>query len=164
MRAAALCERIARRRHDVVVEARAWLDTPYHHLADVRGAGVDCAMLLVRVYEHCGLIPPDVDPRPYAHDWHLHRGEERYLGWLRQYAVEQHGGEPAPGDVVVWRFGRCFSHGAIVVGEGPRAAIVHALRSSGRVVLSTLDDPELQHQPSKRFRLVQLGGHAGGHS
>ncbi len=150
------CLRIAKRRHSVALEARAWIGTPYHHQADVRGAGVDCAMLLVRVFEHCGLIPPRVDPRPYAPEWHLHRSEEVYLGWLTQYAVEQHTGEPAPGDVVAWRYGRAFSHAAIVVGEGSRAAIVHALRSAGSVVLGTLDDAELMARPSKRFRLRQL--------
>ena len=65
----------------VVAAARSWLGTPYHHAADVRGAGVDCAMLLVRVYCDLGLVEP-FDPRPYTRDWFLHRDEERYLGFL----------------------------------------------------------------------------------
>ncbi len=74
-------------RKDVVAEARSWLGTPYHHAADVKGHGVDCAMLLVRVY--CDLRPDRTfDPRPYTRDWFLHRDEERYLGFLLERARE----------------------------------------------------------------------------
>jgi NlpC/P60 family putative phage cell wall peptidase len=104
----------------VLAEARAWIGTPYHHQADVKGAGVDCGMLLIRVFADLGLVP-DFDPRPYAVDWHLHRDEERYLGFLGQYVrpVET----PEPGDIVMFRYGRTFSHGGIVTAW---PAIVHA--------------------------------------
>ena len=62
----------------VIAEARTYIRTPWHHMADIRGVGVDCAMLVRRVYIDCGLVP-DFDPRPYPQDWHLHRGEERFL-------------------------------------------------------------------------------------
>jgi cell wall-associated NlpC family hydrolase len=71
----------------VVAEARSWLGTPYHHAADVKSAGVDCAMLLVRVYCDLGLVEP-FDPRPYTRDWFLHRSEERYLGFLLAHSHE----------------------------------------------------------------------------
>lgn len=124
---------VAEQRAEVVALARTWLGTPYHHQGDVLGAGVDCAMLLVRVYRDAGLIP-EIDPRPYPHDWHLHRDAERYLGWVEQYAhqVEQ----PQPGDVVLWRFGRTYSHGAIYLGEG---RIIHSYLDLG-CVLGTLQD------------------------
>ena len=96
-------------RQAVVIEARTWLRTPYHHCADVRGAGVDCAMLLVRVYQACGLTPLDFDPRPYSPQWHLHRGEELYLQWL-QVANAVLTTTPQAGDVAIWRFGRAYSH------------------------------------------------------
>ena len=72
---------IAATRAAVVAEARSWIGTPYHLGADVKGAGVDCAMILVRVFCDLGLVAP-FDPRPYSNDWHLHRGEEVYLGLL----------------------------------------------------------------------------------
>ena len=68
-------------RHVIVREARSWVRTPYHAQADIKGAGVDCGMLLVRVFVDSGLVPP-FDPRPYADDWYLHRSEERYLGFI----------------------------------------------------------------------------------
>jgi NlpC/P60 family putative phage cell wall peptidase len=101
-------------RAGVVAEARSWLGTPYHHGARVKGAGVDCAQLLIGVFSAVGLIEP---PRleNYPPDWHLHRSAERYLGVVLAHAHELEGDAPLPGDVVLWRFGRCFSHGAIVI-------------------------------------------------
>lgn len=122
-------------RERVMEEARGWLGTPYHHQGDVKGAGVDCAMLLVRVYHAAGLIPA-IDPRPYPHDWHLHRDAERYLGWLEQYARRV--GEPRPGDVAVWQFGRTYSHGAICL-EGTQ--IVHAYLGLGCVLGDRTQSP-----------------------
>lgn len=98
-------------REAVVAEARTWLRTPYHHQGRLKGVGVDCAMLLCDVYHAVGLIP-HLDPRPYPPDWHLHRSTERYLGWVEQYAGSVEA--PQPGDIALWRFGRCFAHGAIV--------------------------------------------------
>lgn len=96
----------------VVAEARKWIGTPYHHMADVRGAGVDCGMLLIRVYVDTGVIAP-VDPRPYPADWMLHNSEERYLSFIPPQAVEVDRA-PVPGDAIVWLHGRTFSHGGIV--------------------------------------------------
>jgi cell wall-associated NlpC family hydrolase len=106
----------------VVTEARSWIGTPYHNCADLKGAGVDCGMLLVRVFVDGGLCPP-FDPRPYPVDWHLHRSEERYLGFIFEHAAEV--AQPGPGDVMVMRYGRCYSHGGIVTGTAP-LTLVHA--------------------------------------
>ena len=108
----------------VVASARRWIGTPYHHMADVPGMGVDCLMLLVRVYGGLGLIPA-VDPRPYPQYWHLHRSEERYLSGVLDHAREV--AEPGPGDVVLWRVGRTFSHAGIVtVWTDRERRVVHA--------------------------------------
>lgn len=104
----------------VLTEAATWEGTPWRHQADIKGVGVDCAFFLVRVFHAAGLIP-DIDPRPYPPDWHFHRDEERFLGWVQQYGDEVDA--PEPGDVAVFKFGRCFSHGAIVV-EWPR--VIHS--------------------------------------
>ena len=71
----------------VVACARQWLRTPYHHRGRVKGAGVDCAMLLAEVYAEAGLVAPLAIPH-YPPDWHLHRDAERYLGVLLDHAVE----------------------------------------------------------------------------
>jgi NlpC/P60 family putative phage cell wall peptidase len=106
----------------VVAEARRWLGTPYHHGACVKGAGVDCAQLLIGVFSAVGLIAtPKIES--YPPDWHLHRSAERYLGIVLAHARELEDEMPLPGDVALWRFGRCYSHGAIVI-EWP--LIIHA--------------------------------------
>jgi cell wall-associated NlpC family hydrolase len=114
----------------VVAEARSWIGTPYHHAGDVKGHGVDCAMLLVRVYCDLGLVEP-FDPRPYTRDWFLHRNEERYLGFLLARSKEVR--SPGLGDIILFRIGRCFAHGGIVSRVEP-LNIIHAFANSGRVV------------------------------
>jgi cell wall-associated NlpC family hydrolase len=105
----------------VVAVARQWLRTPYRHASRVKGSGADCLTLLAEVFSEAGLISRPVIPY-YPHDWHLHRDAERYTAGLLQYTHEITG-PPLPGDIALWKFGRCFSHGAIVV-EWP--VIIHA--------------------------------------
>src|SRR5208283_5940831 len=107
----------------VVAAARSWIGTPYHHAADVKGVGVDCALILVRVFCDLGLVEP-FDPRPYTRDWMVHRDEERYLGFLlaRAKIVEA----PGAGDVILFRVGAFYGHGGIGT-KTEHWTIVHAL-------------------------------------
>ncbi|MBS0200666.1 MAG: hypothetical protein JSR70_09470 [Proteobacteria bacterium] len=114
----------------IVNEARRWLGTSYHPAGDVLGVGVDCAMLLVRVFVDTGLVPP-LDPRPYPPDWHLHRDRERFLGWVQDYADKVD--DPRPGDVALFRFGRAMSHGGIVETIKPEPVMIHADMHAGCV-------------------------------
>ena len=120
----------SQQRAAVVAEARSWIGTPYHHGADIRGVGVDCAMLLVRVFCDLGLVET-FDPRPYPRDWMLHRDEERYLPFVADRAHEVEA--PGAGDVVIWRVGRTFSHGGIVTAW---PLVVHAF-AKARIVLES---------------------------
>jgi len=124
----------------VVAVAHSWLGTPYHTGARLKGAGVDCLTLLAEVFAEAGLIArPDIPH--YPQDWHLHRNAERYLEGLLKYTAEIHT-EPQPGDIVLWRFGRCFSHGAIVV-KWP--VIIHSYVGVGCRVENALQAKFLTH-------------------
>ncbi len=68
-----------------------------------------------------GLIH-QVEVPKYSHQWHLHRSEELYLNGLLGHTHEIEG-PPLPGDIVLWKFGRCYSHGAIVV-EWPTIILI----------------------------------------
>ena len=143
----------------VVAAARSWIGTPYHHMADIRGAGVDCAMLLVRVYVDLGLVEP-FDPRPYTRDWMMHRNEERYLGFLlaRARLVET----PDAGDVILFRIGRCFAHGGVVSRAEP-LTMIHAFLPAGHVVEDEVArSAELSARlPTAKFASYWGGGAAG---
>lgn len=112
----------------VVAEAKSWLGTPYHPHGRLKGIGVDCAMLPAAVYHACGLVE-HIDPGNYPVDWHLHRSEERYLSIVLQYAKEVDSVQP--GDLVLYKWGRCFAHGAIVI-QWP--TIIHAFIREGVVM------------------------------
>lgn len=125
-----MTERIERQL--VCAIARSWLGTPYHHMGRVKGAGVDCAMFPFEVYREAGLIG-DIEVPYYPQDWMLHRSEEIYLGIVQGVASELRSFEVAqPGDFVLYRFGRCFAHGAIVI-DWP--TVIHAVNGKG-VILS----------------------------
>ena len=57
-------------RQAVIAAAVTWIGTPFHHAARVKGAGVDCLMLLAEVYERAG-VAPRVEPPFYVPDWHM---------------------------------------------------------------------------------------------
>ncbi len=78
-------------------------------------------MLLAEVYERAGIIRR-VEPEHYPPDWHFHREAERYLEGLLPLAREVE--TPQAGDVALFKFARCFSHGAIVT-EWPMMINAH---------------------------------------
>jgi cell wall-associated NlpC family hydrolase len=142
------------KRQAVCAEAMTWLRTPYLHAADIKGVGVDCAMLVVRVYVAQGLAPADLDPRPYPPDWHMHRSEERYMGWVQRFGERVDA--PLPGDVVMWKFGRAFSHGAIVLDAA--GGIIHAYREAGCVVLGSMHETALKAREHEIYRINGIEG------
>ena len=112
-------EWIERRR--VVEVVKTWERTPYLHMGRVKGAGVDCLTLLAETFYEANLVP-FIDVEYYPPDWMQHREAERYLEGLLQYTKEIPG-NPQPGDIALWKCGRCFSHGAIVINW---PIIIHA--------------------------------------
>ncbi|HEY2710064.1 MAG TPA: NlpC/P60 family protein [Caulobacteraceae bacterium] len=119
----------------VCAEARSWLGTPWHHRGRVKGVGVDCAQFPLRVYAACGLVH-DFDTGEYPRDWHIHRGEERYLGFVQRIAAEIEPAAAQPGDLLLFRIGRVYSHGAILLAW-PQG--IHAAVNEGCVTLVDLD-------------------------
>jgi NlpC/P60 family putative phage cell wall peptidase len=119
----------------IVSEAKKWLGTPYHSGANIKGVGVDCGWLLIKVYENAGILPPgECDPGYYSPEWHLHRSEEKYLGWVIKYCKPVD--SPKPGDIALFKFGRCVSHGGIFIGGNK---IIHAYTGMG-VIMSGMNE------------------------
>jgi cell wall-associated NlpC family hydrolase len=124
-------------RETIVRVAKSWLGTPYHHRAKIKGVGTDCGQILIAVFAEAGLIK-DFDPGNYPGDWMLHRDEERYLGTIETYA-KRITRDPLPGDIALFKYGRCISHGAIVT-DYPE--IIHAYKPSGCVILDNIETNE----------------------
>ena len=128
-------------------EALTWLRTPYHHHGRVKGVGVDCGQLLAAVYEAAGVIDP-IDPR-YVQDWHLHRDRDLFVEF-----VESTGAKPIDpdrlgmGDIIVWKWGRAFSHGAIVLTP---PQVLHSYVGVGVTIDDMTTHGELSTRESRCF-------------
>jgi cell wall-associated NlpC family hydrolase len=136
-------------RSNIVRAAKEWLGTPYHHHARIKGAGADCAMFPLAVYQECGVLPREYRPPQYSVQWHLHRSDELYLREIEEFAVEIET-PPQPADFIVFRFGRTFSHGAIVVAW---PVVIHAYIPHGVLLSDALRDGELLGREHKSFEL-----------
>jgi cell wall-associated NlpC family hydrolase len=137
-------------------EARSWLSTPYAHMGRRKGVGCDCATLIAEVFERAGLIPR-VEVETYPPYWHLHRGEELYMNEVLRHAdeLDPRKSPPRPADLVLWRYGRTYSHGAIVV-EWPAIIEAHLVRG---VILNSAG--EHAGKRLKLYRLKALGTSRG---
>ena len=131
-------------REAVVAEALTWATTPYHHRAAVKGVGADCALFPIAVYKTVGAIPVDFDPGSYPADWATHRDEERYLGFLKTLTREIDRESLKAGDFIVWKYGRSFSHGGIMISD---TLVIHAYLDAGVV---TIDDITIEEQLKTR--------------
>ncbi len=153
----------AEARTAVINEARSWIGTPYLHQGRAKGIGVDCAMLLLEVFESAGLVPhlnlietvtdPATQIAKYPPDWMLHRDEERYLEIVERFARKLPiGVQPQDGDIALYRWGRTVSHGGII-DHWPR--IIHAYSRSNQVEYGEGDRGEIGGmQPDGRPRLA----------
>jgi hypothetical protein len=138
-------------RRKVVEEAMTWVNTPYMQLQDVKGRAVDCSMLLVRCWVDTGILEP-FDPRPYSANWHMHKDEEKYLGWMETLGVEITRKQIQIGDIMMFQFGKCFAHAGIISEIEPstrskegRVKLIHAHSFVGKVARSWSDYPVLKY-------------------
>jgi NlpC/P60 family putative phage cell wall peptidase len=121
-------------REHIVQLTRAWIGTPYHHQAALKGVGCDCFGLIRGVWaELYGAQPPEKAP-PYTRDWAEATGEEQMLAAAKRWMVEQtfpaFSGHGTPvgmaGDVVIFRHTETSpaKHSAILAGGG---RMIHAV-------------------------------------
>lgn len=139
-------------REKIVQEAMSWRGTPYHPHARAKGAGCDCLTFIAGVYIGAGLIPP-MDIPHYSQQWHLHRNRELYVEGLLAHGMKEIG-YPSKGDVAVWKFGRTFSHGAIVF-EWPTRVMQSV---TGRAVTEGNPDVDafFRDRPVRFFSLFEV--------
>ncbi len=134
-------------RQTLVDEALSWVGTPFHHEARVKKAGVDCGQLLLECFEAVGLIPHIV-VNHYPPDFACHRDDEWYLRIIGEYCTEIQG-PPLPGDVIIFKCGRLFSHGGLVISW---PVIIHASTSMACVGYGNALLRPLSAKPRRIFR------------
>ena len=119
----------------VVAAAEAWIGTPFHAQASVRGVGCDCKGLVAGVARDLG--------RPEAGSWAAAMADydigQVPVVQLRmglEELFDKVEGVPMPGDVLLLRVGVRLQHLAIHAGEGPQGPeMIHCWsRGSQRVV------------------------------
>ena len=143
----------AEQRAQIVRAAKTWIGTPYHHRAATKGAGADCAFFPVAVYMECGVLPAAYRPPEYSSQWHLHRSDELYLAEVEKFCRElcDVAVAPQPADFLVMRFGRTFSHGAIVV-DWP--VVIHSYIPHGVTLADVLRDGQTVGREFKLYEIM----------
>ena len=131
----------------VVKEAREWLGTPYFHGGRLKNIGADCTFIAV-VYENAGVVP-HVDIAPYCSQAHLHRTAGVYRQTIERCGAYRTD-NPQPGDLVMYWFGRDFSHAGIIVDPGwPN--IIHGDMNAGFVLAALGDQANLLEAKERVF-------------
>jgi NlpC/P60 family putative phage cell wall peptidase len=118
----------------IVAAARTWIGTPFEHQGRLKGAGVDCAGLVVGVARELGLPHADVDG--YGRNPRRALLEAELAAQMDPIALA----ELRPGDVLLFRIEREPQHLGIVSSIEP-LAVVHAFSGAGlmRCVEHSLD-------------------------
>lgn len=112
------------RRAEIVLAARQWLGTPYHHQASLRGVGCDCLGLVRGVWRDlCG--PEPEAPPAYSPHWAESLGQETLALAAMRHLLPLDPAQARPGDVLLfrWRAHLPAKHCAILSAQD---AIIHA--------------------------------------
>ncbi len=129
-----------------------WVGTPFRHSCGVKRLGGDCLQSTAEIMREVGVSSIPRSFPTYEKDWHLHRGRERILESL--FSLGQNEEIPFDintlknGDVIVFRYGRTFSHSGIYFDN----QVYHV--QAGTVFRATcIDDPQIKNLKKKVFRI-----------
>lgn len=115
-------------RDAIVVTARRWIGTPYHHQASICSVGTDCLGLVRGVWRE--LYGADAErPPAYSRDWAEASGQEAMLEAASRHLLRIPTSSAMAGDVVVFRLrdGVVAKHAAILTGP---SSMVHAMEGA----------------------------------
>lgn len=116
-------------RAQVVEEARAWLETPYHHQQSVQGVGCDCLGLVRGIFRAVIGPEPAVAPN-YSRDWAEASGRETLREACELYMTPIDRDAAAAGDVLLFRMTprAVAKHLGVLVAPG---RMIHAFEGVG---------------------------------
>ena len=126
----------------IVEAARAWLGTPYHDQASVKGVGCDCLGLIRGVWRE--VVGPEPMPvPPYSRDWGEAGPHEVLAEAARVAMIEIAVSDALTGDVVLFRMraGSIAKHAGILTnGRQNIHSFIHAYERTG-VIEEPLNEP-----------------------
>jgi cell wall-associated NlpC family hydrolase len=139
-------------RSEVCRIAKEWLGTPYRPHAELKGMGCDCSSFMLAVAKEAGLIPKETNFGQYdVHAPFLHRGaDDIYIQGILRFCREITEAEVKPGDIVMYKVGRGFSHGAIVI-EWPNWVIHSTMAVNGVIGSHGIDEGVFHKKPRRYF-------------
>jgi NlpC/P60 family putative phage cell wall peptidase len=120
-------------REAIITAARAWLGTPYHHQASVKGVGCDCLGLIRGLWRELLGDEPEAMPA-YTRDWGDVTGSEPLLASAKRNLKQIAPGLALPGDVLVFRMqAGVAKHAGIVTEElhDEPTRFIHAVEDLG---------------------------------
>lgn len=118
---------LASERERLVAAARAWIGTPFHLNAAVKGSGVDCLRLIWRAHIEAGVLPdPGYDPWPHHQLQHSQNSDDEVLVEYVLRLTSEIEGPPSPGDIVLVKRpqDRVFAHAGLVT-DWPK--VIHVM-------------------------------------
>lgn len=120
----------------IVLAARTWIGTPYHHQASVKGVGADCLGLIRGVWREVQGDEAETPPG-YSRDWGEVSGTETLIEAAARHMIAKGNAPPEPGDILIFRMraGSIAKHAAILATP---ATMIHAVedRHAAEVLFS----------------------------
>ncbi len=127
---------------DIVVQARTWLRTPFHHQARLKGKGCDCLGLIVGVVDELGL-KDSTGMKLAAYDEVTYSKEpdgayliQKLTGILTEVPIA----DARAGDLALFKVRENPQHLAILTDYEGTLGRIHCYAQARRVVEHRLDD------------------------
>lgn len=128
--------------HDIVTQARAWLGTPFHHQARLKGKGCDCLGLIIGVVDELGM--QDRNGKPLAGYDEVSYSKEPDGAYLTQKLTalldEALVAQAQPGDLALFTVRDNPQHLAILTDYEGGLGMIHCYAQARRVVEHRLDE------------------------
>jgi NlpC/P60 family putative phage cell wall peptidase len=114
-------------RDTIIAEARAWIGTPYHHQAAIKGVGCDCLGLVRGVWRAIYGADPE-QPPAYSRDWAESLGRETLAEAAGRHMIPLVIDAAEPGDLLLFAVnGHAPAKHCAILVSGDR--MVHAVES-----------------------------------
>ena len=117
----------------VIAVARAWVGTPYHDQASVKGVGCDCAGLARGIWRELLGAEPARLPA-YSRDWGEVGSRETFADFVRPFLIEIPIAAAGPGSLLLFRMRRDgpAKHCGVLIDDD---LFIHALERQGVVTI-----------------------------